>query len=733
VIPDLPRPPAFGHADLSNCEREQIQLAASIQPHGALIVLDEAHLSVIQASENAAGLLGLEGEPIGRRLDDLIPVLATRLRSCLSGDLAVIPIVLRCPSGWPARDFDAIVHRPPAGGLIVELEPSGPRVDLSAQVNTALQTIIASASLRSLCDETARIFKKIAGYDRVMVYRFDDEGHGEVFSEQREPELEPYLGNRYPDSDIPQIARRLYERNRIRLLVDVDYRPVPLRPRASPLTGEDLDMSLCSLRSMSPIHIQYLKNMGVGATLVASLLVGGRLWGLVACHHGGPRFVQYEIRVLCELLAEAVATRIAALESFAQAQAELSVRRLEQRMVEAISREGDWTSALFDDPRTLLQTVDAAGAALLCDGRILTAGEVPGTPDLREIGAWLDAQPQRPVMATASLRRDEPRLAHLTPVASGVLAAPVSRSRGEYLIWCRPERVRTVTWGGNPFKPTSGGDDPSQLSPRRSFAQWHQVVEGTSDPWTSANLATARLIGESVADVIQQFRSVRVLIAQAQLAQVRSQVLVSEQPIIIADADGGLLLRTESFEQLLSPDRPRPQCLDDVLDLFSDPVEARLRLNELATHRRAWRGEVDLDTCGAGRCPFMIRADPVFSSPDNVLGFVLIFTDLSERKSAEDARYRVQSGLLEQQKLMRQQLQWSADPMYREILSAIVGNAQLAALEVTDAVDLGRVPDLVDAVQSSVQRTTQLLEQLVWYSAQDGKVEPNSGNPKKSS
>jgi PAS domain-containing protein len=388
-------------------------------------------------------------------------------------------------------------------------------------------------------------------------------------------------------------------------------------------------------------------------------------------------------------------------------------------MIETISREGDWTSALFDDPRTLLQTVDAAGAALLCDGRILTAGEVPGTRDLREIGLWLDARLQRAVMATASLRVDAPRLGHLTPVASGILAAPVSSCKGEYLIWCRPERVRTVTWGGNPFKPVDSGDDPARLSPRRSFAQWHQVVEGTSDPWTSANLATARLIGESVADVIQQFRSVRVLIAQAQLAQVRSQIRVSEQPILIADADGIFLLTTQSFEALLQADQPGPQCLDDLLTLFREPAEARLRLHELMTHRRAWRGEVELETSVVGRRPFLVRADPVFSSPDRILGFVLLLTDLSDRKTADDARQRVQAGLLEQQKLMRQQLQWSANPLHRELLSAIVGNAQLAALEVTDGVDLGRVPALVDAVQASVQRTTRLLEHLAWYAAQD--------------
>ena len=214
-----------------------------------------------------------------------------------------------------------------------------------------------------------------------MVYRFDDEGHGEVFAERREPQLEPFLGNRYPASDIPQIARRLYERNRVRVLVDVDYAQVPLRPRLSPLTGRDLDMSLCFLRSMSPIHIQYLKNMGVGATLVASLMVGGRLWGLVSCHHYAPRCVHYEMRAVGELLAEAVATRIAALESFAQAQAELSVRRLEQRMMEAISRDGDWRSAAVRHARSPCCSRWAQAAPRCCSrARSLTAGEVPGTP-----------------------------------------------------------------------------------------------------------------------------------------------------------------------------------------------------------------------------------------------------------------------------------------------------------------------------------------------------------------
>jgi chemotaxis family two-component system sensor kinase Cph1 len=562
--------PAFGHADLSNCEREQIHLAGSIQPHGALLLVREPEYIIIQASINAASVLHLKGEVVGRPLADLESDLLEQIQPHLDNELHTLPVAIRCHIGRTERAFDGLLHRPPGGGLVIELERAGPRIDLGPKIEKSLQTIRSMSSLPGLCDETARIFKKITGYDRVMVYRFDNDGHGEVFSEQRKPELDAYLGNRYPASDIPQMARRLYERNRVRVLVDVLYEPVQLTPRLSPITGEELDMSLCGLRSMSPIHLQYLRNMGVTATLVASLMVGGKLWGLIACHHYVPRVVHFEIRAACELLAEAVAIRIAALESFLQGQAEISVRRLEQRLIEAISRDGDWRNVLFDSPQSMLQPLGATGVALLFEGQVQTAGEVPGTRDLREIGVWLDGGKRGPVISTASLGTDEPAFASLTSVASGIIAAPISHSPGDWLMWFRPERIRTVTWGGNPFKPVHVGNDPKSLSPRRSFSQWYQLVEGTSEPWTPADVTAARLIAESLGDVVAQFRTVQMLIAQNQLDEVRRQVHRSAQPTIIADPTGHILLANEAFEQLRPPG-PRPSHIEDLPPLFSDP------------------------------------------------------------------------------------------------------------------------------------------------------------------
>ncbi len=715
--------PAFGKADLSNCEREQIHLAGSIQPFGALLVIDEDTLTILQASANSASFLRVDEPIVGRSLRDIEGDLTERILPHLDDRLAEVPAGVRCHIGRPAVAFDGLLHRPDGGGLVVELERAGPNVDLSRHVEQALRTIISCPSLRILADETATLIRDLTGYDRVMVYRFDEEGHGEVFAECKEARLESFLGNWYPSSDIPQIARRLYERNRVRILVDVGYVPAPLVPVVSPITGRDLDMSLCFLRSMSPLHTQYLRNMGVGATLVISLMVGGKLWGLVACHHYEPRFVHFEVRAVAELLAEAVATRIAALDAFVRAQAELSVRRLEQRMVDAISREGDWRAALFDHSQALLLPVGAEGAALLLDDHVLTAGEVPGTQQIRAVGAWLDARPRSAVYTTSAVRTDMPDIAAVMPEVDGLMAAPVSHVPGEYLIWFRPERIKTVTWGGDPFTPFVVGNDPTDLSPRRSFAQWHELVEGTSEPWTPADRMTGQLIGETVADVLLQFRSVRMLIVQDQLKSVSRQVQSSDQPVIIADAQGQILLTNGSFDGLLGS-RPRPLRLVELAGLFTEPEKVRRTLQDLQMARRPWRGEAWF-TDEAGAVPLLVRADPVLSSPGRVLGFVLLFLDISERKSAEAARRRFQDSLLAPHRFGTARQGTASDPLYQLLFSTAVENAQVAALEITDGLDTSNMPTMLDSLRQSVDRTADVLERLVWHASRP--PEPDGG------
>lgn len=711
--------PAFGEADLSNCEREQIHLAGSIQPHGILLRLDEPSLTIVQASANAGRLFATEdlvGWPLARLQGDI----EDKIRPYLDEELDELPVAVRCHVGEDHLAFDGLLHRPATGGLVIELESAGPKVDLSNDVEAALQKLVAAPSLRRLADDTADILKSLTGYDRVMVYRFDQEGHGEVFAEVRELHLEAFLGNRYPASDIPQMARRLYERNRVRVLVDVNDEPVPILPSCGVGCDRQLDMSLCFLRSMSPLHIQYLKNMGVGATLVISLMVGGRLWGLIACHHYAPRFVHYEMRAVCEVLAEAIGVRIAALESVQKNQIELSIRRLEQRVIEIIAQEGDWRTALFDSSKLLLTPLSAKGAAMMFEGQIMTTGDVPGTQDIRDIASWLDRQPRAPVVATRSLCQDDSAFAHLKGVATGVIATPLSRSSGDYLIWFRPEQIKTVTWGGNPFKPVVVGNDPADLSPRRSFSQWHQQVEGTTDSWTEADQAAARLIGDAIADFALQFRSVRMLIARTQLDQVSREVKSAEQPLMIVDCEGKIILTNAAFDQILGDDA-KVRSIEQLPGRFEPEDMLKAGIDTLRAGRTTWRGEITLKEGVLEGRSFLLRIDAVHASTQtsSLMGYVLLLGDLTEQKSAEQARRHFQEDVIQHHRMPPSLLNSRDDLLYRNILTSVIGNAQLAALEVADSMDVTCMSPMLGSITDSVNRTAGLLEHLLVHAARD--------------
>ena len=310
-----------------------------------------------------------------------------------------------------------------------------------------------------------------------------------------------------------------------------------------------------------------------------------------------------------------------------------------------------------------------------------------------------------------------PEFAGIIKEASGIVATPISNNPGEFLIWFRPERIRTVTWGGDPLSPFVIGDDPSDLSPRRSFAQWHQFVEGTSEAWTPADLAAARLIGQSVADIVLQSRAVRTLIAQDQLEQFSGQIRISEQPVIISDIDGKILLMNEAFRTLLPKDGPVLLRLDDLAVVFHQPDDFRWNVGELLNHRRAWRGELLLRSEGNREKPLMIRAEPVEPSRDRVLGFVLIFSDISDRKAAEAARGRFQEGIIKSHRINSVRLDSKTDLVYQNLLSSVVENAQLAALEITYGVETGRIAEMLESVRNSALRTAKVLEHLIWHSS----------------
>jgi len=717
--------PAFGQADMTNCDRELIQFAGSIQPHGLLLVLQQPQFRIVQASRTA-------GHWLGRPLDWLLLSNLHQLEGDIGQQLQLLcedndllepqPLCCRVASTL----FEGCAHRVADDMLVLELEPveppppTAPSVQIEgpallSSLGALVQRISEASSIGTLTDGVVHDLRDIVGYDRVMVYRFDPDGHGKIIAEARDPRLEPLLGHRYPATDIPQRARELYLRNRVRVLVDVHYEPSVLVPRllSGKAAGPDgeLDMSLCYLRSMSPLHLQYLMNMGVTATLVISLVREGRLWGLIACHHYQPRNLGYAVRAACELLGEAISTRIAAIENYARAQVAIQVRRLEQRLVEATSTEGDWRLALFRNPRTLLQPLDATGAVLFHDGEVLTCGEVPSTPELRALRGWIEAQEGDGPFSTASIGKASAPLASLTPTASGVLAVKLSATQPDYLIWLRKEQLQSYTWAGDPTKPIVD-NDPLKLSPRRSFAAWSEIVRGTSAPWTPGELALASAFGDALIDIIVQVHAVRLLIAEHQLNHVRDMVADSKEPVVVAAAaaSSGAFYANAAFFKLARREPHECRSIDDLMALLDEPDAARRMIDHVRAEQRSWRGEMALRLRDGASLPVSLRAEPVPARDGSMLGFIFIFGDLSAMRLAREARMHLEASL--------SRVGHGSHPSEGgDLIGAIIANAGLAAMDIADGGAALSIAPLLHEVEAATARATTLYTRIRTFSS----------------
>jgi two-component system, chemotaxis family, sensor kinase Cph1 len=737
--------PPFGQADLTNCERELIHLAGSIQPNGVLLVLGADDLRILQISANAPKWLAIAQElllnqSVARLGGNCLEVLGTLAKSATLDEPH--PFRLMTEAAGSTRHWQAFLHRVASGELVLELEPqhqpgtpSSDRPDLALVridapklqecLNRGMQSIAASASIGTLSDAVVKNIREITGYDRVMVYKFDPDGHGKIIAEARNPRLESLLGHHYPATDIPQRARELYLRNRVRMLVDVNYQAVPLVPSVNPRHGQPLDMSMCQFRSMSPLHLQYLKNMGVTATVVASLVREGRLWGLIAAHHYSPRNLDFPIRIACDLLSEVISTRIAAIENYAHAQVAILVRRIEQRLVEATSTEGDWRLALFRNPRTLLQPLDATGAALFHEGEILTIGEVPSTPELRAMAKWIDSRISESPFNCSAVGKENPELYSLTPVASGVLAFRLSKSEPDYLMWFRKEQLTTVTWAGDPSKPMVD-DNPLELSPRRSFAAWSEIVRGTAVPWSSAELALANAIGTALVDIVLQINAVRLLIADHQTARIKNTIESSREPVVIIDSFDQIMFCNSAFLTLSGRAPGSINSLAQLSELFVGGPSVPELLERLRKSGHPWVGELGLRSSGAREIPVRARAEFVPARDGQLLGAVITLVDLRDIKRAAAARQHLEL-------IIAQSISTGAgrttedaiavpgvDPIAAHgvdtVISAILTNASLAAMDISDAGMGSAVAPLFEELEASTTRAAELYRKVRQFS-----------------
>lgn len=501
----------YGEVDLTTCDREPIHIPGAIQPHGVLLALDE-DLRVRTVSVNCAALLGVGPEAaIGRHLAELVG--PEVVADVIDRDLTGVP---GPPRQVGAVDMDVRVHRS-GDRMIVELEPltSGDRTALTYQTaRGAMARLGGTRTVAELADGLAREVQALTAFDRVMVYRFDEDWNGEVIAEERRADLNPFLGLHYPASDIPAQARRLYTVNWIRLIADIGYAPVPLHPVLDPDSGEPLDLSFSTLRSVSPIHVEYLSNMGVTASMSVSLVVEGQLWGLVACHHySGPHRPSQDARAAAEFLGQVASQVVVERErSDAREDALATQATVTGMMAPSTATTEPPLQALMDDP-DLLTLLDASGAALSYDGVLTTRGTVPDAATTNRLAAEL-ASPLSYATSTDCVAEVVPDLADV-PEAAGVLR--IGSDPDRWLLWFRREQERYVDWGGDPTnKLLAATEGPEvRLSPRKSFEKWRQVVRGRSRPWTSWQVEAADTLGKHMIGVLLSRSREQIAMAEA--------------------------------------------------------------------------------------------------------------------------------------------------------------------------------------------------------------------------
>jgi len=619
------------------CDREPIHLPGSIQPHGVMLVVDLPTLAVRYAAGDVEALLGVANWQ-GLPLADIIgPVLAGRVRD-LQEARGLTSFLGQCEAANGAPlDIGASFN---GGFALIEFEPAGveaPGTAVLDRIQAAIGGFEQAASLRSLCERGAEAVRRLTGFDRVMIYQFLDDDAGKVVGEARREDLHSFLNHHFPASDIPRQARALYLRNLTRTIPDIAYVPAPLRPAwAEP---EPLDMSDSVLRSVSPVHLQYLANMGIRASASISIVKDGALWGLIACHHETPRALTFEMRIAGRTLAAAFAQQVKAREEADGYRERIRLRSAEDELVRLLSRDGLLDEVLANHLTEVRRALGADGIAIIRGQELIAGGIHPDEPSIRALAQWLLKRQGETVFATANLQAHYPPGLMFRNDASGVLATVLSAEEPWLLIWFRTEHIETIRWAGNPHKaPTGPGE---MLTPRASFDAWAETVRGRSRRWSLPEIEAAGRLRIALLDV-RHNRQLRDL--NRQLTQILhdKETLLQQKDFLIGEVNH----RVQNSLQLVSgflslqARAAEDEALRGALD------EARRRVGAVAlVHKRLYRGDqiqlVDLgryveelcfDTItsmgGDWGAHLTLDVSPVMVPTDRAVTLALVLTEL---------------------------------------------------------------------------------------------------------
>lgn len=564
--------------DLTECDREPIHIPGAIQPHGLLLIADRNTLEILAGAGALEAAFGADW--LGASIADLLRQdVAERLSSPLASAGGSVRGSALEISG---QTFDVTLHRS-GDHLVAELEPASEHPLLAGELLGWMDSIAAgferAHNLQALCARAAVAFRSLTGFDRVMVYRFLDDDAGRVVAEARDPSLGSFMHHHFPAADIPRQARALYVRNRARVIPDVSYEPAPVRPAEY----HTLDLSDVSLRSVSPIHLRYLKNMGVGASASISIVKDGMLWGLIACHHSTAKTMPLDVRLAAAALAGGLARQVRAREEAESYRERLSLRAAEDSLIPAFVPP--LTTAVANRHDDLQRMMDSDGMAVIHPDGIDRYGRCPDEATIASIGEWLRERNTSDAFATHYLASQLGTAASYADKASGIMVLPVPEEQS-MLLWFRAEQVEEIEWAGNPHK---GVDhDPSAvLTPRTSFETWRETVRCRSRRWTLEQTESAHRLRRALR-LSSEARERQRLFRELERAVTEKDAALAQKDVLMKEVDHRVQNSLQLVSAFLSL-QAREAGPGPVADQL---IEARSRLSSVAlVHRRLYRDD----------------------------------------------------------------------------------------------------------------------------------------------
>lgn len=567
--------------DLTNCDREPIHILGRVQSFGALISVSSDWM-INHASTNIEQFLGIEAEQlIGSPLNtvlcaDAVHDIRSKLQLLHGGD--AVERIFGLTLQDEGSKFDVAVHMS-GRSIVIEIEASdkNTRSDYMSYVRPMIDRIGKAESVDALCEVAARQLKALIGFDRVMVYRFEDDDSGTVIAEALKPGMESFKSLRYPASDIPKQARALYKRSLLRIISDSSDEGHSIIPATNP-DGEPLDLSLGTTRAVSPIHLEYLRNMGVAASLSVSIIKRGKLWGLFACHHDQVKTLPYSVRTAAELFGQLFAFVLDQKESDENRSEATRGRILHDQLMAQIAED----SSISDNFETITAAINSVipfdGVVGWIDGQFQSSGSVPTQEEFLGLVRFLNTTAASRIYSQKKLISVYPAAEQFGDRAAGLLVLPVSRTPRDYMVLFRREVAQSVQWAGNPEKPVEVGPNGIRLTPRKSFEAWQEIVRHQCEPWSEAEIQAAEALRITLLEVVLRMTDA------SEKERAKSQ---ERQELLIAELNHRVRNILNLIRSLIAQTSSQDRSISDYTEIIGGRIHALARAHDQIT-RENW-------------------------------------------------------------------------------------------------------------------------------------------------